>query len=350
MSGVRCQPKQSAAARTSSPVRLVRGSSLSFALTLALCLSPGAATADSAPAAKPAPRVEKSSFGSIEVTITADPPTVELDRDMLLTVHATAPTEITVLLPSPDDRLKGFVLNGMIDRGVQAEGGKVTVERQFLITPVVSDEHRLGPIAIPFANRTRGPSATDWFATRPIVFERASPIAGKPGSDIRTDLKPVWIYPPFKTVAGWVLVAAAAVAAAILLWKLGRKARRQIKLMRMSPRERALRELAELMAKDLIGRNLLKEFYLELTMIVRRYIERAHRIRAPEQTTEEFLAAVSLDARFSRDVVAKFRVFLEAADLVKFAAHRPKEDEIGRATGTAKDYIETDDAAKRGTT
>jgi len=112
----------------------------------------------------------------------------------------------------------------------------------------------------------------------------------------------------------------------------------------MSPRERALEELAELMARDLVGKNMVKEFYLELTMIVRRYIERAHAIRAPEQTTEEFLAAVSSDNRFGQEVINRLRLFLEAADLVKFAAYHPESDAISRATETARSYVVTDAA------
>jgi hypothetical protein len=101
-------------------------------------------------------------------------------------------------------------------------------------------------------------------------------------------------------------------------------------------------ELAALLKRDLIARGDPKEFYLELTMIVRRYIERSHGVRAPEQTTEEFLAAASWDPRFSREVLAKLREFLQAADLVKFAAHRPAPGAAERATDTARDYIETD--------
>ena len=332
-------------------IRAIRGSSLLFSVSAALALSlsgsaRAAEPAKDAAAPKAQPRVEKNSFGPIEVTITADPPQVELQRDMLLTVRVTAPSEIVAVIPPIDDRLKGFVPNGTIDRGVQTSGKLTTRERQFLVTPVVADEYRLGIMAIQFTDRSKNPPVSNWFATRPVVFQRASLIEGKPGADIKANLAPVWVYPPFKTVAGWVLMAAAAALAAFLLWKLGRKVQRQVKLMRMSPRERALHELAELMSKDLVAKSLVKEFYLELTLIVRRYIERAHAIRAPEQTTEEFLEAVSRDARFTRDVVAKLQSFLQAADLVKFAAHRPDAAEIGRATGTAKDYIETDAVAE----
>ncbi len=155
-------------------------------------------------------------------------------------------------------------------------------------------------------------------------------------------MKPVWIYPAFKTVAIWTLLAMLIIALCFLGWKLARRIHRHIKLMRMSPRERALFELSELLSKDLAGKNMIKEFYLELTMIVRRYIERQHLIRAPEQTTEEFLAAVGKNPKFSHEVVSRLRSFLEAADLVKFAGDHPTGTEISGATVTATEYIEKD--------
>ncbi len=130
-----------------------------------------------------------------------------------------------------------------------------------------------------------------------------------------------------------------------LLWKLATRVKEEVALRRMSAKERALRELAVLMRQDLIGQHKVKEFYFELTMIVRRYIERQHGVRAPEQTTEEFLDAVSKDSRFSSEIIDRLRAFLQAADLVKYAAYTPDDDAIGTATRTATDYIERDAAA-----
>ena len=113
-------------------------------------------------------------------------------------------------------------------------------------------------------------------------------------------------------------------------------------LRRLSPAERAVRELDALLAKDLIRRGKVKDFYVELTMVVRRYIERQHGIRAPEQTTQEFLRAAGDDRRFPPAVLRKLAAFLEAADLVKFAAHQPDADAIDRAARTARDFILTD--------
>ena len=292
------------------------------------------------------PRIEDMSRGNIEVVFTADPPRVQLDRDVLLTLRITAPSDMEVTLPALNDRVQGFMLSGVIDEEPVTRAGKVIRERRARLTPILAREYRLAPMAIAYTDHSRSPADSGWFPTRPLLFDPVPPIQGRAGKDIDSVLAPVWIYPSAKTVGLYGLMAIVLILILFLAWKLLKRVRRAVQLMRMSPRERALHDLAELLAKGLVARNLVKEFYLELTLIVRQYIERAHAIRAPEQTTEEFLKAVSSDPRFSAAVVAKLKGFLEAADLVKFAAYRPPPDAIDGATNTARQYVEADAEAE----
>ena len=93
-----------------------------------------------------------------------------------------------------------------------------------------------------------------------------------------------------------------------------------------------LRE-SELAASDV------KLFYVELTAIVRRYIERTKGIHAPEQTTQEFLQEISRRKDFPAEQSRRLRSFLEAADLVKFAAHQPREEDVEESFRRAKAFV-----------
>jgi hypothetical protein len=142
---------------------------------------------------------------------------------------------------------------------------------------------------------------------------------------------------------GLLLLAAAAIAGILYLaLRLYRRLRRAIRLSQMSPRQRALLELEELASRHLIEQNLLKDFYFELTAVVRRYIERRHGIRAPEQTTEEFLTSAGADPRFPRATLEKLQEFLTAADWVKFANFKPGPEAGTRALESARQYVTTD--------
>ena len=303
-----------------------------------------------------APRVDKMTSGPVELIITADPPQVHLDRDILLSIKTIAPSNINVRLPPLDNRLTGFTLSGAFDREPMAQDGAIVRDHCFRLTPRVAAEYRLAPMAVTYTDTTNSPgtpaastasaastAAKRWFATRALVFEVAPIGSEHPGVSIRDIRGPLWIYPALKTIAGWVGLLVLMAAVVWLLYRLSRRIHRAIRLRRMSPRERALVELADLMVRDLIAKNKVKEFFLELTLIVRRYIERAHSIRAPEQTTEEFLLAAARNPQFRTEVLDKLRAFLQTADLVKFAEYRPEPAVVDRAVGTARDYVETDE-------
>ena len=287
-------------------------------------------------------RTEDMSHGPVKVTVVATPAVVHLDRDVLLVIRVEAPSEIEVALPPMSGRLSGFLLSGMYTRGPFVVDGKATTEYHARLTPDIADEYRIAPMAITYADKSVSPAKSHWFPTRALVFETAAPFKGDPGEKVDVAVEPVWIRPPFKTVAFYVFLALAGLALILLVWRLAKRAHRQIQLMRLSPRERALKELDILLGKHLVEKGHVKDFYLQLTMIVRRYIERQHAVRAPEQTTEEFLLAVSADPRFTPTVVAKLKEFLQAADLVKFAAHRPGQADIDGATESAREYVRTD--------
>lgn len=279
-------------------------------------------------------------MGSVSVSLSFDPPVVRLDRDILLTVLFSSPTNVMIKLPPIENRVKGFSVSGSYDSPAKIVGNKTLRSRNIRLTPLISKEYRIAPMAVTWKNPETG--AEQWFPTKPVVLPSEALQKEAPGREIAPASGPVWIYPGLKGVLGYAFLILGLGALAYLAWRLFRKLRRAVQLRRMSPRERALFELAELMARDLVGHHQVKEFYFELTMIVRAYIERAHAIRAPEQTTEEFLVAVSADARFSRDVVRRLREFMQAADLVKYAGVRPDPASVESATSTARNYIETD--------
>jgi hypothetical protein len=106
-----------------------------------------------------------------------------------------------------------------------------------------------------------------------------------------------------------------------------------------SPEEVAREALGALLAMDLPGRGLFKDFYVRLTGIVRVYIEETTGLRAPEQTTEEFLREMRTRATFSAERSIQLQEFLEAADMVKYAGQQPGSDQIQLSIRRAQEFI-----------
>ena len=182
-----------------------------------------------------------------------------------------------------------------------------------------------------------------WFPTPAINLSRMKLSANPAVADLAGAEK-VALSP--KAIAFLTFLGLITLGLIYLLVYVLKKIRREMELRRMSPRERAFRELDELIQRDLVGQGLVQEFYYELTMIVRLYIERAHEVHAPEQTTEEFLASVAMDRRFSTQVIEQLKTFLQAADLVKYAAQTADDRMVNDSLSTARDYITRDEAYK----
>ncbi len=101
----------------------------------------------------------------------------------------------------------------------------------------------------------------------------------------------------------------------------------------LPPFEEAILRLNELDEKLLWQNNKIKEYYSELTEIVRGYIERELKVPALENTTDEVLAMIkdfkNLDSiETSKETIKKLKDLLQEADLVKFAKSKPLAIEI----------------------
>lgn len=106
------------------------------------------------------------------------------------------------------------------------------------------------------------------------------------------------------------------------------------------PHEMALQALRNLLSRGWIEEGAAEPFYVELSNIVRRYLEQRFNLHAPEQTTEEFIreAAGSQDLqRQHRELTAGF---LEQSDLVKFARHKPWADDMRAAYASAERLVQ----------
>lgn len=106
------------------------------------------------------------------------------------------------------------------------------------------------------------------------------------------------------------------------------------------PHEIARRALRRLLEKGWIEQGLCEPFYVELSGIVRRYLEDRFGLRAPERTTEEFIREASVSGVLQLSHQALVRNFLEQSDLVKFARFRPDPPQMRTAFAAAERLVE----------
>jgi hypothetical protein len=280
------------------------------------------------------------------VSIEIESPEARIDpgRSVMLTATLRRPAGVSVPMPDLGARARGFSLAEDFAEEPRDGGDGTVVETvQWRLVP----EPCAARYAIaPFVVAAPGDGA---FVAGPVRFEPPAPRPPAPGgmeADPEKELPPLsWRLAAL--AAGALAAAAALVFACVRV--VGFFARRAREI-RSSPVERAFAELERLLRKGLPGRGRYKDFYVELTMVVRRYVQRRYGVRAPHLTTEEFFgrAAAALPASGGR--VEALRAFLESADMVKFAGVEATPEMADGATASARGYLEGERPAKNART
>ncbi len=121
---------------------------------------------------------------------------------------------------------------------------------------------------------------------------------------------------------------------ALIYWyiKKPKKAKSEEEIFK-TPIEKATNKLNKLEQKELWQKGEVKEYYSELTDIVRNYIEEAIEIPAMESTTSELIeglkkASLKKKMKLSKETIDNLFTVLKQADLVKFAKSKPLDFEI----------------------
>ena len=269
--------------------------------------------------------LEKEGF-SLEI----DSSTEKIDpgASVILTVSLKTAKGVEVALPDLRDRLSGFsVAEDFEEEPVAEKDGSVTkVVNWKLVPEPVAKTYRIAPFAI-------GGAVTKAYYFAPPEPEKAP--EGPIETDPKKDLPPLSL--KLLGLCTLALAGAAGVLYGVFLFL--RYVARRVKEHRMSPIERAWAELDRLVRRGLPGRGRYKDFYVELTMVVRRYVQRRYGIKAPHMTTEEFLS----DERFNSS--GELKEFLESADMVKFAGVSATPEMADGATESARAYLKNDSAS-----
>jgi hypothetical protein len=294
----------------------------------------------------------------ISLAIDGDRTEIDPGRSVFLSVTLKYPKDVTASIPDLRGRVRGFSLAEDFAEPVKrtADGSTVETVNWKLVPEPCAEVYKIAPFAVTASPRllsSRGDDGKFSFVAGPVYFTpppARDPVTGEMEADPKKDLPPL----SWKLVGKlslWVLGAGLLAAGC---WSLVRYAARRIKEHRMSPIERALAELDRLLKKGLPGRGRYKDFYVELTMVVRRYVQRKYGIKAPNMTTEEFLAEFGRGAAFggsgSADgslrptaSVEQLKAFLESADMVKFAGVEATPEMADAATDSARGYLKGDD-------
>lgn len=103
--------------------------------------------------------------------------------------------------------------------------------------------------------------------------------------------------------------------------------------------DRAFDRLNDLRDRNLPAQGQLKEYYSELSLIIRQYMEERFLIKASEMTTQEFLNYLQNSEVLSPEQKGFLNDFLTACDMVKFAKHQMSQPEIEESLNLARQLV-----------
>jgi len=303
-----------------------------------------------APASAVAIAIEQEArLGPVTAVIRLEPEAPVIGDSMTLHIEVLAEEGIEVLMPEFGEALERFSIIDFVPRERLDPDGRTRFSQRYTLQSPRSGEHRLPAILIEFVDRRPGqdpaPEGQDAYEllTEPLRFDVASIVLDAGDLELSP---PLGALPPrggarekpWFWVAGLLAVLVAASPFAYRTW-----ARMRSRAALRSAFELARSELDSLLAGPRPTGDLLGGFFVELSGIMRRYLERRFRLRSPELTTERFLEVVSDSPDLSDAHQLLLRDFLsqsDLVDLVKFAHVIPDAKAISDAVDAVSSFIE----------
>ena len=320
---------------------------------LGLCLIGGCGTSANQSAARvdsAADRLERvSEKGPVKLVVRITPAQPRLSDLVEMDVQVTAQPDVTVTPPAFGQAVGDFLVRDYSEnkaaKTTSASGESSTHHFRYQLEPMHAGLHLIRSLAVEFVDHrpnSESKGETGLIESEPLEVQVTSEFGDKLPN--LADLEPMLPPRPIEPSAGWGWLVACLSVVAIGLsafWFRRRGTARAIQQPTQTPEEIAHTALEALLAENLPSRGLYKEFYIRLTDIVRHFIEGTTGLKAPEQTTEEFLRAMRSHGAFTAERSARLKEFLEAADMVKYAGQQPTHEQIELSIARAHEFIDS---------
>ncbi len=245
-----------------------------------------------------------------------------------------------VLTPPPiGANLGAFdVKDYQTDVETKLKDGRIKSESRFVLTTFTTGDYIIPPIPVEF----KLPDGTvKYLISEPTPIKVKSLLAeGGDSADIRDIKGPIY----FKTKALWPYYMAGAIvilaAAGYYWWWRRRKKLGPAEFIdTRKPWEIAFENLALLQQKGYIADRKTKQFYIELTEIIRAYFGRIYKMPVLDMTTDEFLEQI-IQKEVDATLFERLKKFLNHADMVKFAKLIPETERMTADFEEASEMVE----------
>jgi hypothetical protein len=280
--------------------------------------------------------------GPLSVHVRADKAKMTIAETVLLELEAAIEPGYEVRMPKVDKVLESFGIVDWDNLGDKLDpNNRVVSTYQYRLEPFLSGTYPIPAFTFEFHDVNSPEDNKYELTTEPIDIEVTS-LLGEQRAELKIeDIEDVKEMPRQKSLAWvWILsVIVAAFAAGLWLYFRRKRVKELVRIFKPA-HELAYERLRALVKEDLVGAGRIKEFYERISDILRHYIEHRFSLRAPERTTEEFLAELANAEVLPVSQKQRLGEFLQHCDLVKFAKYNPTTQQVQETFDLVKDFIE----------
>jgi len=281
--------------------------------------------------------------GPLTVHVRADKTNMTIAETVLLELEAAIETGYEVKMPKVDKVLENFGIVDWDNLGDKLdENNNVVQTYQYRLEPFLSGTFAIPAFTFNFYDSNSPEEDKYELTTEPIDIEVISLLGEQRAELVIADIEDVVQMSKGKSYVWlWALGVIVIITSGIVVWMyLSQK--RQAELVRIfkPAHEIAYERLRTLVKEDLVKAGKIKEFYEQISDILRHYIEHRFNLRAPERTTEEFLIELASTEVLGAADKEDLGEFLIHCDLVKFARYNPATEQIQKTFDLVKNFIE----------
>jgi hypothetical protein len=283
------------------------------------------------------------SRGPLTAYILVDKAKINIAQTVTLQLEASIEPGYDLEMPTVEKVLENFGIVDWDNLGDKLDDNNNIVKRyRYRLEPFLSGTYPIPAFTFEFYDVNSPEEKKYELTTEPIDIEVAS-LLGEQRAELKiADIEDV-VKMPEKTSYWWIwALCIVIIAAGVVTWFILRREKTKETIRIFKPaHEIAYNRLRALIDKKLIEAGKIKEFYEQISDILRHYIEHRFNLHAPERTTEEFLAELPATNVLSKADQERLAEFLTHCDLVKFAKYSPSNEQIQKTFDLVKNFIET---------
>lgn len=279
--------------------------------------------------------------GKISLEARVDKNKIKIGDLIQYSIIVARDENVNVEMPDLGANLGAFEIRNYNDLDPEKENGEIIQRREYTISTYDVGDYEIPPVTVRYSVG----KDTVWkeltTETIKITVESLKP---SEAGDIRDIKPPLEIELDWMRIMRFVVAGLIIVLIGILIFFYFKRRKEGKSLLphrekpKRPPHEIALEELEQLLQEQLLEKGEIKQFYIRISEIIRRYVEGRFFIVAIEMTTAQLIDTM-IEAEVEKEDVQLVEDFLMQCDLVKFAKYIPTSEEHQKVIDQAFEIV-----------